>query len=442
MIRKMTRRISLVFLGRLLPGWIFLFLSLAGLPAQINRFSPPGGELPGIPESWEIRQKLGDWIHAPVNEARSRIPETFRQNSDGAYVKVRTEENADSFYQLFLIQEDYTFPLARRGNYIIKRDRRDGSFIQVKIFLQNDEGSFIRIFPSQERAVMDVYLLGNRIYESLVLPFSLSRAFTLPLNQVLALTSGRVDWSLFAGPPAGFRGEELQPVIRQIRDRLPELLDCEDGAMDGDGRYVFIENLERQPGLTGGFNCSGFAKWVVDGYAVPLTGRPLDILPLKEKPLELRGNSWSRLSEDLRDPFFGLDWTRNLAVTLESLRNRGNGEELSPEAMDVREVPFFEYREDVGYPVSSLESVLYLLALENPGTFYLGSVNVPFGTGPVIRQHTHVVVLFPWFTSRGDFKVTVLERNIETSLDSLNSRYGSDFVHLVRVNAAGGFQLP
>ena len=35
-----------------------------------------------------------------------------------------------------------------------------------------------------------------------------------------------------------------------------------------------------------------------------------------------------------------------------------------------------------------------------------------------------------------------METTEETSLESLNRRYGSDFVHLVRVEALGDYQLP
>jgi len=38
---------------------------------------------------------------------------------------------------------------------------------------------------------------------------------------------------------------------------------------------------------------------------------------------------------------------------------------------------------------------------------------------PTLRQHHHVIVLFPYFDARGSFQVVVMERNQETSLASL-----------------------
>ncbi|MDR1894841.1 MAG: hypothetical protein LBQ61_09195 [Spirochaetales bacterium] len=408
-------------------------------PAPLFRSpSPVSGE--GIPECYETRERVRDWLSAPVGDFRSADPGYFRQNTDGATVRVVVQTSPEAVYGVFLIQEDFSFPLVRPGNYVIKRDSRDGSFVQIKIFLQSHEGSFIRIFPLQNRVHMDVYLLGRPLYQDLVLPLSFEGALTAPLSQIMELCRGRVDWEIFAPPPPGRRGESLSPVIRAIRERLPGLGDSEDGAMSAEGRYVFIETLEEQPPGQEGFNCSGFAKWIVDGFIWPATGRLLGIQELKQKPLEVRGSPYSRYSEESRDPFFGLDWTRALAVSLARFRRPGTA--LSPEARDVRRVPFFEYVEDVGYRLEDLPVILYLLSRENPGRFYLGSVNLPFGSAPVLRQHIHTAVFFPYFTPEGKFETAVMERNVETSLESLASRYPGAHVHLSYAEGEGDFILP
>ena len=67
-----------------------------------------------------------------------------------------------------------------------------------------------------------------------------------------------------------------------------------------------------------------------------------------------------------RDPYFGLDWTRNLAVTMMEL----GGKKVSREAADIRSSSFSRYIEDVGFPVSDLDKVLYELAVRKPGYFF------------------------------------------------------------------------
>jgi hypothetical protein len=61
---------------------------------------------------------------------------------------------------------------------------------------------------------------------------------------------------------------------------------------------------------------------------------------------------------------------------------------------------------------------------------------------PTLRQHHHVVLLFPYFDVGGGFHVAVMERNVETSLTSLVSRYGKEYVHLERIGSDGAFVLP
>jgi hypothetical protein len=228
--------------------------------------------------------------------------------------------------------------------------------------------------------------------------------------------------------------------IETIRRLLPGLPDQDDGALDEHSRYVFIESGDPQRGSVG-LNCSGFAKWISDGFHYGLTGRYLAIDPLKEKHLDYRGNRWSLRFEDERDPYFGLDWSRNLAASL--WRAQGF-ESLSPEEFDVRRVEYLAYREDVGYPMEDLKVLMFLEAAANPGHFYIGSLNREYGSEPVLRQHFHMIVLFPYFTSTGTLRIAVFDRNRETALESTIQRYSGAYIHLVRMPVGAKFlpQLP
>jgi hypothetical protein len=280
---------------------------------------------------------------------------------------------------------------------------------------------------------MDVYLFDSLLYREVPLGMSLPLLLTEPFQQILERTRKTVEWSILlrnvdSGPYAS-----VLTMREKIRKELPRLPDAEDGAMDRSGKLVFIESMKAQERLPG-FNCSGFAKWVADGLYRPKTGQYLDIEALKEKHLSRRGSRITNRFEEERDPFFGLDWTRNIARAL------AGGED--PEQQDVRYLPFWEYREDVGYPIQEIEGILFSLAILEPGYFYLGSINREFGADPVLRQHVHVVVLFPYFTSKGEFRVAVFERNVETGLPFLKKRFEGNFIHLVRIKADSLFDPP
>lgn len=399
---------------------------------------------PEIRENTEARILKRELISAPTSEVLEAPREVIWQRGEDHRVSFETRSTADSFYLLFLNEEDYRFPLAGRGSWIIKRDRGTGDFIQAKIFYHKEEGSFLRIFPDPRggpesgRSWMDVFFFGKRIHRTLPLGRSFQDLLSSSFADIVHLSGGTVNWEELLAPvdPGEYRNSREMAAV--IRGALPGLPDAEDGAMDEEGRLVFIESLRSQEGLPG-FNCSGFAKWVADGLYRPRTGRYLSLERLKEKPLDTRGSFISRRYEDERDPFFGLDWIRNIAVALADL---DGSKGLEPESQDIKALPYWKYQEDMGFSVTDLPSILYHLARTEPGYFYLASINREFGRNPVLRQHVHVVVLFPLFHEDGRFAVPVFERNVETGLASLNRRYEGDFIHLVRIKAGSDFQAP
>jgi hypothetical protein len=419
---------------------IFFILVILPLWGQTSPFaqSSMAADSDSFPENNLIRRQLSDWFFDPVNEVAATVPRVYSQIHDGSLVKVRSEVTDEAVYHLFLNQRDFIYPVAGRGSVIVKRDKREGSFIQMKVFLDDGADTFLRIFPFQERTSLEVYLQGKRISTAVSLPLSFNQVLTSPVSELKELTGNRVPWDLFEPQPQRRQDRDLESLVLRIRQELSRLEHRDDGAMAEDGSYVYIETLSRQE-AGGGLNCSGFAKWVIDGFAVPILGSPLPLEPLKEKHLSSRGNSLSFRYEDSRDPFFGLDWTRNLAVALARLRG---SVPTGIEAFDVRGVPYFPYVEDVGYPVKDLSPLLYVLARENPGYFYLASINQPFGTDPPIRQHTHVALLFPYLNGDGRLQIEVFETTEETSLKSLENRYPDDFAHLVRIPVEGSFYLP
>jgi hypothetical protein len=274
----------------------------------------------------------------------------------------------------------------------------------------------------------------------------------MPLNDVLNLAGDKLPVRYFDPDPADYGDQRL--FISRVRERLPELEFADDGAINEQGRYVYIETgLNQQAAV--GLNCSGFAKWLIDGILRPVTGERLAIPPLKA-PFGNRGSSFTDPWEKARDPFFGLDWIRNLAsqagTTLRSpafssldeievrrdaftmVINRNGGS-------NVHSYPGF--LENAGYGIEGLMPLLYTLAIDEPGRFFLAAVNAEGGPpasqanprgGPRMRTYFHIAVLIPHFNEYGFFQVTVFESAAETSINAFRNRYPADHhVNLVRV---------
>lgn len=226
---------------------------------------------------------------------------------------------------------------------------------------------------------------------------------------------------------------ETNTNIRQkILEKLPLCRDSKTGAVGADGNYT--------RGLRKGFNCSGFAKWIVDGFYAPLSNsderKYISLVDVRKKHIEKRGCSYTLIYEQSRDPYFGLDWTRNLAVEL----GRKRGEIVSCNSCDVVDSKVCEYIKDCGYPLSTIEDVLREQAAKFPNKIYLGSINGFFGERPKLWQHYHIAVFIPYYEA-GELKIAVLERNKETSFEYLQRRYPNTFCHLVAIENNGKFEL-
>ncbi len=416
---------------------LFLVISFC-VSAQNYLYSDIQSDYSDFPENYEVRSKMKEIIFAPASEAIAAPFNIFIQEGSNTNVRFQVKRQRNAFYLLFTNEYNYSYPLYSKGSYIIKRSRKDGSIIQVKIFIKNDPGCFVRIFRMGERSLMDLYLYNHPVYKNVTIPISFSRVMYEPFSRIIEVSKNSIDWDIVLPAESICFQKKIFNIVEKIREKLPDLKDIDDGAMDSNGNFVLIDDLSTQE--EEGFNCSGFAKWVIDGIYYSKTGRNIDIAVLKEKHTSLRGNNWSERYEDDRDPYFGLDWTRNLAAAVSTADSPVSAASL--EDADVRDVPSFRYIEDVGYPVKELKLIMYLLAVKNPGYFYLGSVNRQFGKDPILRQHIHVVVFFPYITSSGDFRFSIMERNRETTLKSFTNRYKNDYIHLVRIEVPDNYKLP
>ncbi len=381
----------------------------------------------------------------------------YLTSGSGRRVHFDIQRKKDFYFILFTNELNNSFPVFSAGSVIIKRSIKDGSFLQIKMFIRNDPGCFIRIFPlykdlivgngsnnsisELQRSSMDVYLYGKLLYENIILPCSFDTALTISFSKIVEMTGDSVEWELLL-PEKKKNSENLltKKIAQKIRAEIPGLREAEDGAIDEDGEYVYIETLEKQFRDDCGLNCSGFAKWVVDGLFYPIHGKYIEISRLKEKHPDLRGSDWSERYEDQRDPYFGLDWIRNLGFVMKNTDARSYLQDR--DKIDVSGVPFFKYTTNVGYPVRDLKLLFYFLARIEPGYIYIGSVNREVGKKPMLRQYVHVVVFCPYIDENDEIVVDVFERYtgvLETNLESLEKRFRNDYIHLVRIRAEGDF---
>ncbi len=416
---------------------------------------PGDAPVAAMAESDDIRRSFWDALLAAPRDALSTFKPVTKRNAWGSW-SVSTERGADAIYVIVSPERAGAYPSYAQGSWIIKRSSIDGSFLQAKVFLRSDPGTFARVYPHGTRTRLDVVTYGGVLYREVLVPLSFEELIRSPFSRLRRLTADIVDWELFSPDPALYR--ELRGLEAAVRERLPELRYADDGAVDRDGRAVLIATLASQA-EPAGLNCSGFAKWLVDGLLKPLTGEYLSVASLKERMIEWRGSSFTEGYEERLDPFFGLDWSRALAKATwaafyPSLQDRSplsNDVDDAPFALRVKDAapvnggsayePYADNFDDAGLDVRGLKAALFLLASREPGRFYLAQFNARDAAPPRLRRYYHVAALFPYFDDDGVFRVTVFESAAETAFASLLGR-GYEFVKLVRMPAAPAFDPP
>ena len=386
----------------------------------------------------------------------------------GERVQVSTLENNDEFMILFSrelirgraatdtapeVERRATgqFPGWAQGSWMLTRRKDNGEPTLIRIFLRSDQNTHIQFRPvSADRCQMDVVLYGAIIARSIPVAVGFERLYTMQLNDILRLVENKFPLRYFEPDISNYR--DTVRFVNQVRPHLAALRFADDGAVNENGDFVFINTLQNQNPNTAGLNCSGFVKWLIDGILRPVTGQRLSIAPLKE-PFGQRGSSFTENWEESRDVFFGLDWIRNLAA-------EANGTLRSPAFRALEE---FEVRRDnfslllvnqnrnfvthtypgfmmeAGYGIEGLHPLLYTLAIDEPFTFYLAAISneiatpsSPRGT-PRLRQYYHVAAIIPYFDEAGIFRIVVFESAAETSFSSFRNRYPGHFINLVKI---------
>jgi hypothetical protein len=368
----------------------------------------------------------------------------------GGRIQVRIEDGAREFGIVLARELNGSFPGWAQGSWILTRGKEDGEAVRIRIFLRSDPYTYVQFRPmGNGKSCMDVALYEAYVARSLPVPIPFDRLLVIPVEEALAVVGGAFPRRYFDPRPEDYR--DVRALAAAVRKRLPGLSFRDDGAIDEQGRYVYIKTLEEQTGEKG-LNCSGFAKWMVDGILRPVTGGLLPIPPLKTAFGE-RGSSFTDPYEAIREPFFGLDWTRNLASRANSvLRSPGCG---VLEEIEVRKAPFSSVilrdREgggvrsfpgfllNAGFGIEGVHPLLYTLAIDEPGKIYLASVNDEVNPAPRMRQHFHVAVLVPYFNENGNFQVALFESAAETSFSRFKNRYPGHYVNLVRIPVEGEF---
>ncbi len=447
------------------------FLIIAGLVlfsplfARYNRL--------GIPDSSEIRDCLEEqWFTAPLSEVRQNQPE-IRANDNGEKFQIRLEEN-ESTFNVFVAphavikvnvysdkgmftEEQDLYPGDAAGSWVLIRDKRTGKPIRIRYYFLKDSDVYVQFSPQGKIALADLVIYGNYAARGVPTGMPFSKFYTASFEDVMNITETKLPWSYVLADPQIYHSMKQMAAV--IRERLPFISVVNDAMYDENGDLVHIstgkkfENIDESDKSEKKLllSSAGFVKWIADGLVEPLSGGLLKRDPLIQETVFVKDNGRQGVLSQKYDLFFSLNWVRNLASAVISVyagkiylsNQSGVDVTINPFASSITDkgvANTVTFVENSGYTVRVLNSLLYVLAATEPGTFFLGAIRGTDRTvTPEVMAFNECVVFFPYFQDDGAFACNVFMNGKEMSLEDFCYFYADDFVYLTRVKSSENF---
>lgn len=428
-----------------------------------------------VPDSALVRRDIAkSWLLAAPEEIASRHLH-IDADSAGNLFKIRSVYLKEKKLLAVVISpidtEFSNLEKVPQGTWILYRNYETGAPECIKIYPRENPELYLSIRPSssKNKSFISICLFNTYVRKDISVGIPFENLYYLPLLKLRDITKDMLPWDIF-NPPIFYNGVEA--ASDTIRERLKTLVYVEDGAFDEFGKPVHLMNGrpqteddivkairpdQRLKDVKGGVNCSGFAKWIVDGMIRPIAGQGIFIKSLKTET-DVPDTYFTKPYKE-RELHFGLEWIRNLAAAALSLNVKrtvkpiGSGVDVTIEPFalvppikqkNVKEdfASFKGYEKTAGYQTSYLEALLYYLAISEPGHFYLGAVSrtvsqavSPEKGSPPLRQYHHIAAFFPYFDVFGNFHIDVYESGKETSIEQFMSLNADAFTALVRIRA-------
>ena len=412
-----------------------------------------------IPDSGSVRAKLSAWWTQPLNEVREMRNE-IHTSENGHVFQVRMEE-ADGVFNIIVAPRQemivdvysddglyseltYAYVSNSPGAWILSRDSVTGKPVAITYYFLPDAGVFARLTPGDQKCYADLAVFDSYIARGVEVSVPFERLYAASLSELRKWTPS-IPWYYIARRSADYEG--VRQMVEVIRKNQKRFIFAPNAAYNKLGESVDILTGEKrvldQSVIAANkleFSDAGFLKWIIDGLANQFAAQGTRVVSLVEQTVNFKAGSFQGVLAERYNVSFALDWTRNLAAAMLSIKN----EKIYTAAnsgVDVRVEPFAlspntTYTANSGYPAQGLLALLYVLAASEPDVFYLAAIRQTDYVSPEVHFFSKCAVIFPYLDSSGRFRVSVFENGNELSLPQFIEKYKKDSVHLTRVEAS------
>ena len=423
-----------------------------------------------IPDSALIRSAIAKTWFLDLPEEIAKLKQQIETDNNGNRFKLRAvhlkEKNILAVVISPVDTEFSNIEKVPQGTWILYREYETGNPVCIKIYPRENPELYLTLRPASKKSefgksFIDICLFNAYVRKNIAVGIPFESLYYLSLLELRGMTEAVLPWDIF-NPPITYSGVEAASDI--ISERLHTLVYLDDGGFDENGTPVHFKDgrvqsdseiiaairpEQKLKDVIGGVNCSGFAKWIIDGMIKPIAGQGTFIKNLLTRT-DVPDTYFTKPYEN-QDLYFGLEWIRNLAAAALTLNTKrtvfpiGSGVDVTVEPFalvpPIKKIEaedefaaFKGYEKNAGYQTNYLEALLYYLAVKEPGHFYLGSVNADIGT-PTLRRYYHVVAFFPYFDILGNFHLDVYESAEKTSIGKFIKKHKNAFTALVRIRS-------
>ncbi len=426
----------------------------------------------GIPDSAEIRTKLSEiWFEAPLETVRTNSPKIY-SNSAGQKFLVSLEET-DTVYNIVVssstvasykyvsqtnseIIEQETYPGNCKGSWLLVKSKADNKPLFIRYYCTSNSEVYVQFSPYGKTSVADMVIFGNYAARGVSTGVPFSKFYSASFDDVYKLTQKSLPWKYIDVKDNLY--DNIHSMAKVINSNCPRILYTNDAMYNEDNELISISNGESIYDSESAkdtkrlfLSSAGFVKWIADGIVYPITGSQLKRSPLITETVKVKSTSLQGIMSQKNALNFSLDWIRNISSAIISVytgkqytyKNSGVDVTINPFAATEtpdgikKQVTFIE---DTGYTVSSLKSLLYVLAATESGSFYFGAIReTDRSVTPEIKVFNDCVAFFPYFDDKGTFGCYVFMNGKPTTLDDFLLYYSKDFVYLTRVRSTDRF---
>ncbi|MBQ2600803.1 MAG: hypothetical protein II584_00200 [Treponema sp.] len=441
-----------------------------------------------VPDSTEVRRAvLESWIFAPLSELNGRPSEIYSDSQEKLF-QVRSEREGQSTVIVVTpstllkvthmvgntvvdVVDEPSFNRSSCGAWLLYRNRFTGEAEKIVIYFTDSPEVYMQLRPVGKKTVVDMMVYGSYLSRGVPISIPFQNLYTTTFQTIFNHTRKSLPWGYVI--PDKEQYSNITSIIPEIRRRLQDVIYLEDAAYNEKGALYSITTgepfdkdiedealnywlknppAEESSGKKISVGAPGFVKWVVDGLVKPLTGKLTKISELVAPTVKGDGISKREVMSQKWNFTLNLDWNRHLAEKVYTI-HAGNrffswdkcGVDVTDDFFvstlsdDGRVLPAVGYIKNVGYGVESLKALMYVLAVTEPDTIFLGAIQQPSAVKADEMVFNSNAVFLPYFRSNGKFDCVVFQAGKELTLEQFVKNAPGVHVHLERIKSSSTF---